>query len=68
MIDNPWAKSNHVNDNENDDDVVFSPPTRRKCLVGGFLVVPPTRRKLRKCFSATNIAKIIKFINIKKTN
>jgi hypothetical protein len=30
MMDNPWAKSNHVNDNENDDDVVFSPPTRRK--------------------------------------
>ena len=30
MMDNPWAKSNHVNDNKNDDDVVFSPPTRRK--------------------------------------
>ena len=30
MMDNPWAKSNHVNDKENDDDVVFSPPTRRK--------------------------------------
>jgi hypothetical protein len=30
MMDNPWAKSNHVNDKENDDDVVFSPPTSRK--------------------------------------
>ena len=30
MMDNPWAKSNHVDDNENDEDVVFSPPTRRK--------------------------------------
>jgi hypothetical protein len=30
MMDNPGAKSNHVNDNENDDDVVFSTPTTRK--------------------------------------
>jgi hypothetical protein len=30
MMDNQWAKSNHVDDNENDEDVVFSPPTRRK--------------------------------------
>ncbi len=32
MMDIPWAKSNHVNDNENDDDSVFSPPTRRRKL------------------------------------